>query len=159
MVTGFLRGSGLSQGFCAARCVGEKLPTRPGICAGMPGGPSRPYLLAIVGLGLRARWWTPQPGRKNNGGEAEIRTLERVAPSTAFEIATELRFYNTFAKTSLGEAGFKGGLRPQVRSTHRVPVQLSPRHQTDAKHIMAPRIGTCPHVLSPSRTEQTRRQL
>jgi hypothetical protein len=85
-VTGFPRGSRLSRGFYAARCVWEKLPTRPGIYAGMPGGPEPSIPSGITGLGLRARWWTPQPGRKNNGGEAEIRTLERVAPSTAFEL-------------------------------------------------------------------------
>jgi hypothetical protein len=48
--------------------------------AGVP-EPSIPS--GITGLRLRARWWTPQPGRKNNGGEAEIRTLERVANSSA----------------------------------------------------------------------------
>ena len=50
-VTGIPRGSRLSRGFCAARCVWEKLPTRPGICAGMPGGLSRPYLLELLDLG------------------------------------------------------------------------------------------------------------
>ena len=123
------------------------------------GGPEPSIPSGITGLGLRARWWTPQAGRKNNGGEAEIRTLERVAPSTAFEILAIFVPSFIFTKSSLGEAGFKGALCPQVRSTHGVPAQRSLPKETEVRRITAPRPGTRLHVLCPSRTEQTRCQL
>ena len=108
----------LLGGAAGPRGLGWALDGAKGLAAGGAGGSQSPVFFMCL-----ADWASPGswPGLGNNGGEGEIRTLERLAASTAFELAARIVLKLKSVKTCLGDDAFEPLPFSPLRSTYRVP--------------------------------------